>query len=185
MKDSQPCYNISMVIVSNNLFDKTNIKFPEDVVVRLNLAWIKDVETAMETLRGITQEIYLDYPQGRTKPPKPTLTLEEAIQIASSFKNVKYFAVSNVEEPMEVAGIRGLLPAHINFVPKIETKRGVKNLSAIVKAGSVKYAMLDKEDLYMDVGRDQDVYEVLADAARMYAKESGITLLELRGVVFV
>lgn len=173
-----------MIIVSNHLFATTHINFPKDVVVRVNLAWMKDKKTALATLKGIKHDIYLDYPQGRSKPPKPVLTLAEAIGIAKKFKNVKYFAVSNVEDPVEVKKIRKALPRGIEFVPKIETKRGVRNIPAIAKAGRIKYAMLDKEDLYVDVGRDQDIYEILNGAARTHAKSCGVHLLELHGVVF-
>ena len=173
-----------MIVVSNHLFATTHLGFPKDVVVRVNLAWMKDKETALKTLKGIKHDVYLDYPQGRSKPPKPTLTLKEAMTFAKQFKNVKYFAVSNVEEPEEVKKMRAALPKAIEFVPKIETKRGVKNLPAIIKAGRIKYAMLDKEDLYIDVGRDSDVFDILNNAARTSAKAAGITLLELQGVVF-
>lgn len=173
-----------MIVVSNHLFSRTHVKFPEDIVVRVNLAWMKDLKNATEVLSKIKHDVYLDYPQGRSKPPRPNLTAEQALALAKKFKNVKYFAVSNVEEPTEVQKLRATLPTHIEFVPKIETKRGVKNLPAIIKAGRIKYAMLDKEDLYIDVGRDQDVFEILNDAARGHAKAAGITLLELQGVVF-
>jgi pyruvate kinase len=173
-----------MIIVSNHLFQKTHVKFPEDIVVRVNLAWMKDLATAKKTLAGIKHDIYLDYPQGRSKPPRPTLTLDQALALAKAYKNVKYFAVSNVEEPAEVKKLRSRIPTKIQFVPKIETKRGVKNLPEIIKAGKIKYAMLDKEDLYVDVDRDQDVFEILNNAARSSANDAGITLLELQGVVF-
>lgn len=173
-----------MIIVSNHLLNTTHVEFPKDVVVRVNLAWMKDLKTANETLAKIKHDVYLDYPQGRSKPPKPTLSLKEALALASKYKQVKYFAVSNVEEPDAVEELRAKIPSHIEFVPKIETTRGIKNLAAIVKAGKVKHAMLDKEDLYVDVDRKQDVFEVLIDAARGTAKSCGITLLELQGVVF-
>ncbi|HWP61357.1 MAG TPA: hypothetical protein VN495_02030 [Candidatus Paceibacterota bacterium] len=173
-----------MIVVSNHLFATTHVEFPKDVVVRLNLAWMKDLASAKDALSKIKHDVYLDYPQGRSKPPRPTLSLEQGLALAKRYKNVKYFAVSNVEEPADVAKLRAKLPKHIQFVPKIETKRGVKNLPAIIRAGRIKYAMLDKEDLYIDVGRDQDVFEILNDAARSHAKHGGITLLELQGVVF-
>jgi citrate lyase beta subunit len=173
-----------MIVVSNHLLTTTHVTFPEDIVVRLNLAWMKDKKTAIATLKKIKHDVYLDYPQGRSKPPKPVLTLAEALAIAKKFKNVKYFAVSNVEDPVEVKKMRNALPRSIEFVPKIETKRGVKNIPSIVKAGRVKYAMLDKEDLYGDVEHDSDIFDILVSAARMSAKESGIKLLELQGVVF-
>lgn len=173
-----------IIVVSNHLFATTHVTFPEDIVVRLNLAWMKDKETAIETLKGITHDVYLDYPQGRTKPPKPVITMEEALEMAGTFSQVKYFAVSNVEEEAAIAEIRSKLPAHIELVPKIESERGVNNLPAIIRGAQTKFAMLDKEDLYLDVKRDMDLFNSLNNSARAQAKEVGITLLELQGVVF-
>src|ERR1700739_3376009 len=99
-----------MIVVSNHLFATTHVKFPSDIVVRVNLAWMKDKATALKTLKSIKHDVYLDYPQGRSKPPRPTLTLDEALGIAKKFKNVKYFAVSNVEEPNEVKKLRAKIP---------------------------------------------------------------------------
>jgi pyruvate kinase len=173
-----------MIIVSNHLLNTTHVEFPDDIVVRVNLAWMKDLATAKKTLKSIKHEVYLDYPQGRSKPPRPTLTLEQALALAKANKNVKYFAVSNVEEPDEVKKLRAKIPAHIEFVPKIETVRGVKNLVGIIKAGRIKHAMLDKEDLYVDVDRNQDMFEVLIEAARATGKAHNVHVLELTGVVF-
>src|SRR5579863_7114744 len=115
---------MKIIIVSNHLFQTTHVEFPDDIVVRVNLAWMKDLATAKKTLAGIKHDIYLDYPQGRSKPPRPTLTLEQALGLAKAYKNVKYFAVSNVEEPADVKTLRAKIPSKIQFVPKIETKRG-------------------------------------------------------------
>lgn len=173
-----------MIIISNHLFSVPGFVFPKDHVVRLNLAWMKDLKDAENTLSKIKNAVYLDYPQGRSKPPKPAISLKDAINLANKYKHVKYFAVSNVEEPVEVAKIRKMLPKRIDFIPKIETKRGIKNLAGIMKYGNSTYAMLDKEDLYLDVQKDSDIFEILISTARLYAKEHGFTILELQGVVF-
>ncbi|MBI5469885.1 hypothetical protein HY968_00990 [Candidatus Kaiserbacteria bacterium] len=173
-----------MIIVSNHLFNTTDLLFPRNVVVRVNLAWIKDLETAHSVLKKIKHDVYLDYPQGRTRPPKPKLKLSDAINLAKKYKNVKFFAVSNIEDPVMAKKIRDTIPSRIEFVPKIETKRGVMNMLAIIKAARVKHAMLDKEDLYRDVYRDVAAYEKLIAEARMRAAEFNVALLELRGVVF-
>lgn len=173
-----------MILVSNHLFSITEVKFTEEHVVRVNLAWVRDVKTASSVLKKIKGYVYLDYPRGRTKPPGLSMPIKKAIDLAKKHKHVKYFSVSNIEEPMDAKKIKAMLPTNIEFVPKIETKRGIRNFPAIMRAGKSTHAMLDKEDLYRDVKEDPDVFDVLVDAVRMYSKEHGVTLLELQGVVF-
>jgi len=173
-----------MIIISHNLLFKTDLDFPDHVVMRVNIAWQKDKKEIEKVLSLLKHDVYLDYPQGRSKPPRPTLTLEEALEIAGKFKNVKYFAVSNVEDPKAIFAIREKLPSHIELVPKIETKKGVENLEAIVKKIGTKYIMLDKEDLYIDVKRDHDLFEKLIEKTRETCEKIGAYALELQGVVF-
>ncbi len=174
-----------MVIVSNHLLEKTEINFPrEHVVIRINVAWIQTKEKLVELLGGISHDIFLDYPQGRSKPPRPTLTLDETIELIPQFPNIKYFAVSNVEDPDAVALIKDRLPESVELVPKIETKRGVEMLKEIVTRIGTKHIMLDKEDLYTNVNLDQEVFEQLVTLARANCKETGVATLELQGVVF-
>ena len=82
------------MIISNNA-TKLFYEIPRNSVIRINVAWMK---TRKELTRTILQnkqyEIYLDYPEGRTKPPKPTLQLNDVIKTGNYFKNVKYFAIS-------------------------------------------------------------------------------------------
>lgn len=173
-----------MIIVSNHLLTTTNLVFPNDIVVRLNLAWMKDHDTAVKTLEQITHDVYLDYPQGRSKPPKPVVTLDEALELAKRFPHVKYFAVSNVEEGPAIADIRARLADHIQLIPKIESERGVKNLAAIKEGARCTHAMLDKEDLYLDVDCDMVLFQSLIEEARAQASTLGMHMLELQGVVF-
>src|SRR3989344_3225173 len=100
-----------MIIVSNFVLEKNHFPLPAHVVVRVNVAWIKTKEELEQVLEGITHSIYLDYPQGRSKPPRPTLSLEETIEFAHLFPHVKYFAVSNVEDPEAIYEIKLRLPA--------------------------------------------------------------------------
>lgn len=174
-----------MIIVSHHLLKKTAINFPEDhVVMRINVAWMKNKEELMESLERIAHDIYLDYPQGRTKPPKPTIKLEEVIEIIPSYEQIKHFAVSNVEEPEKINEIKVRLPEKVNLVPKIETKAGIENLGEIIDKIGATHIMLDKEDLYIDVNKDHEVFEKLIEKARKTCKEKGVKILELQGVVF-
>ncbi len=160
------------------------IEFPESVISRVNLAWMKDKETTIEVLSKIKNEIFLDYPHGRSKPPRPNLTLTDALELMNRFENVRYFAISNVEEYEDMKDLREKMPPHVELVPKIETKRGIKNLQRIIEGAKTKVVMLDKEDLYNDVHQDVDIFEMLIDMARINAEKSGASLLELKGVVF-
>lgn len=159
------------MIVSNHLLGQ--MPLPENITVRVNLAWVS-ADEARKILDNTNHNIYLDYPSGRTKPPKPTMTLEEAVEL-SYHPDVKYFAVSNVEsvEQLEAVDTRAIL------VPKIETEKGVKNMREMIDYG-ITHMMLDKEDLYVNVGADSDKYEKLVAEARSH----DVRLLELQGVVF-
>ena len=166
-----------MLVISNHLQGK--MPLPKDAIIRVNLAWYPSVEAARQALDDANRDIYLDYPRGRTKPPKPKITLYEAIELANEYK-VRYFAVSNVEVPKFIEEISARLET-AEFVPKIETALGVENIRAIITTG-VKTIMLDKEDLYVDVDMDAWAYEKLIDSVRQ--QTSNVTLLELQGVVF-
>ena len=173
-----------MIVVSNHLFNTTNINMPYGTVVRVNLAWIKSKEEARKLLDELEFDVYLDYPQGRTKPPKPVITIEQAIDLANVCGNVKYFAVSNTEDSQSLNYIKSQLVNVIQIVPKIETITGVRNLDVIFQNVLIKFVMLDKEDLYLDVNKDSKLYEELVDTVRQKCKDNKIELLELQGVVF-
>lgn len=174
-----------VIIVSNHLLTKTTIEFPQNnVVIRINVAWIQTQKKLKELLNTIKHDVFLDYPQGRTKPPRPRHTLEDIIALIPSFKTIKYFAVSNVEDPRAIAKIKSQLPQHIQVVPKIETRKGVTTLSKIIDSIDAKYIMLDKEDLYVNVGHNQSSFDTLVRKARATCKRKGVKVLELQGVVF-
>lgn len=173
-----------MIVVSNYILEKNHFSLPAHAVVRVNVAWVKTAEELERILESITHDVYLDYPQGRSKPPQPTLTLEETIAFAHRFPQVKYFAVSNVENPHAIHSIQRRLPAHISVVPKIETRKGIEALEQIIEKIGAKYIMLDKEDLYVDVERDAAIFEELIERAREKTQRAGAEILELHGVVF-
>jgi hypothetical protein len=164
------------MIISNNLINKMPIA--DDAVIRINLAWIKNHREADKLIKNSNHLIYLDYPDGRKKPPKGKITLKEAIRLSNNSK-VKYFAVSNCEDVWKIKGIIRELPDWVEFVPKIETETGVSNMGEMKKIG-IKSFMLDKEDLYSSVGCDNDRYLKLVKQAR---KHKGV--MELQGVVFI
>lgn len=174
-----------MLIISNHLLSKQAFDFPDHAVVRVNIAWLNSSDELVEVLSNIKHDVYLDYPQGRTKPPRPKLTIDEALDITPRFANIKYFAVSNVEDPDAIHAIRTRLPVHVELIPKIETKKGIENLEAIIERIGASHIMLDKEDLYMDVERDSDLFEKLVETTREKCRRCGVKALELHGVVFL
>jgi len=167
-----------MTIISNNLIGKMPIA--QDAIVRINLAWVPNREEALRLLSGTHHDIYLDYPDGRNKPPRPTITLTEAINLAKH-PRVKYFAISNADNPEKLKKLSDRLSKNVTLVPKIETIMGVKCIRGMIKVG-IKVLMLDKEDLYTDVDCYSEEFNNLIEEARSYKDE--VEMLELQGVVF-
>lgn len=172
-----------MILLSNNLLKLPEFKNLKDVIVRINMAHVKD-KKELESFVSIDSDIFLDYPKGRSKPPIPTLHVPDALEMMAKYPNIKYFAVSNIETSSEVNMINNCLPETVNFVPKIETLNGILNLAAILETGHVKHIMLDAEDLYTDVKNDTELYIQLKDRAIKVCKEYGVKVLQLNGVVF-
>ena len=83
-----------MLIVSQNI-SQYSISFPNDVIYRINLAWINNVEE-FETLlkKHRKQSIFVDLPINRVKPPNNKYSLDDIIHMLSSYENIKYFAIS-------------------------------------------------------------------------------------------
>ena len=173
-----------MFIVSNHL---QTVKFPirSTHIVRINIAWIKDKEELTQIITGVRgHKVLLDFPSGRFKPPQSELTLEEVMEVAKKFIYVKYLAWSNVEEKSQLIELRNKIDGlKVTLVPKIETLKGVENLASICE-GITKIAMLDKEDLYLNLEKNNDLYNMAVEQVRKTASEHKINLLELVGVIF-
>ena len=172
-----------MILLSNHLLTLPEFRNVDDVVIRINMAYVNDI-FELEEFVNIDYDIFLDYPQGRTKPPKPVLHIPDALDIMKRYKNIKYFALSNIEDVSEVTTICDVIPNRVSFVPKIETLKGVLNLEKIFEGGIVKHIMLDTEDLYTDVENDVQLYTYLIDRVKNSCYKYNIQLLELYGVVF-
>lgn len=170
------------MIVSHNI--KNKLDLPKGTIIRVNMAWTKNMKELEDVLASNKDfDVFLDYPHGRTKPPKPTLKIEDAFYVIEKYPNIRYFAVSNLENPVDSKKLKEKLP-DVTLVPKIETEKGVNNLIDIIISGKTDMAMLDKEDLYVDVNRDSDKFEFLVNKARSECMARGIRLLELQGVIF-
>jgi hypothetical protein len=172
-----------MILLSNHLLTLPEFQNVKDVVIRINMAYVKDI-FELEKFVSVEYDIFLDYPKGRTKPPKPVLHIPDALDIMKEYKNIKYFAVSNIENVSEVNMLCDIIPSGVNFVPKIETLKGVLNLEDILNISDIKYVMFDSEDLYTDVNNDVDLYKYLRDRVKRVCIDFDVDLLELYGVIF-
>ena len=172
-----------MILLSNHLLTLDEFKNVDNVVVRINMAHVKDKKELKQFLNR-DYDVFLDYPKGRTKSPVPTLSFTEAIDSMKTHKNVKYFATSNIEEVSEVNLICEMLPEGVSFVPKIETLKGVLNLNKLFDTGKIKHIMLDSEDLYTDISNDVELFLNLKDRVKKSCSDYGVELLELYGVIF-
>ena len=85
-----------MLIVSQNI-SQYSISFPNDVIYRINLAWINNLQELERLLKKHDkQKIFLDLPINRIKPPNNKYSLDDIVPILNSYENIKYFAISNV-----------------------------------------------------------------------------------------
>ena len=172
-----------MLLISNHLTQLDQFKKLKNVVIRINMAHVKDSKQ-LEEFVNVPYDIFLDYPKGRSKPPLPSSNLDEAIAFTKKYNNIKYFATSNIEEIAEVNLICEMLPEGVSFVPKIETLKGVINLNKLFDTGKIKHIMLDAEDLYTNIQNDVELFINLKERVRRVCKEYNVELLELYGVVF-
>ena len=147
------------------------------------MAHVKDSKQ-LEEFVNVPYDIFLDYPKGRSKPPLPSSNLIEAIEFTRKYDNIKYFATSNIEEVSEVNLICEMLPEDVSFVPKIETLKGVLNLSKLFDTGKINHIMLDAEDLYTNIQNDVELFIDLKDRVRRVCGDYDVTCLELHGVIF-
>lgn len=172
------------MIISNNalkLFDT----LPSDLIIRINVAWCKSIEELTTIVENATHPIYLDYPTGRSKPPKPTILLSEVVQLVNSNKyRVRHFAFSNAEDPTEIEELRKKIVYGVKLVPKIETIKGVDNLVAICKAANTDMVMLDHEDLYVNVNHDSETYNSYMEKVLNVGKEHNIKIYKVQGIIF-
>jgi hypothetical protein len=171
-----------MLLLSNNLRGK--IEFPEKAVVRVNSAWVKSEKDLSQILdRNCDRDVFLDFPSGRTKPPKPTLTLMQLLNAIRLNKNIKYFAVSNAEDEEQLENIKSLI-GDVQLVPKLETLAGIRKIEKILRASKCKMIMADLEDLWLDTKADTKIFENAVGVLKDKCSELGIKVLRLQGVCF-
>ena len=178
-----------MLIISQNATNY-DLQLPENCVFRINLAWcdsIDELENILKKHKG--QDIFIDLPIGRIKPPNNKYSLEEIIPLMFQYKNVKYFAVSNVESKDDLKSFIEVIPNETIIVPKIESPDAVDNIKSITESlpGSKKIVMLDHDDLFSSLIRKNESKERFKDYIQKlveFCEENEIRLLRTVGVIF-
>ena len=123
-----------MLIISQNASNYA-IPFPDDVIYRINLAWVNSIQEFQDLLKKYkNKKIFLDLPIKRVKPPNNNYSLQDIIHILQSNNNIKYFAVSNVNSKQDLEPYLDTIPETITIVPKIESPDGISNVAEIVQA---------------------------------------------------
>ena len=178
-----------MLIVSQNI-SQYSVSFPNDVIYRINLAWINNVQELESLLKKHDkQKIFLDLPINRIKPPNNKYSLDDIVPILNSYENIKYFAISNVNNANYLESYNELIPKNITIVPKIESPDGISNVSEIVQAipGQEKILMLDHDDLFSaltKLAEPPSNFKNYINELVEFCKENNITLLRTIGVIF-
>ena len=178
-----------MIIISQNAANY-NVKFPKDCVFRINLAWCNSLTELKEILkRHEKHEIFVDLPINRIKPPNNSYSLNELFPIIERNKQIKYFAVSNVEGKNDLQPFLDKLPDHINIVPKIESPNAILNIKEICNALKTekKIVMLDHDDLFSSIIRkneDKNNFQKYIGKLIDFCEKENISLLRTVGVMF-
>lgn len=176
-----------MLLVSQNLMNY-DMSFPGNVVLRINMAWVDNISTLKETLDKHDTDFFIDFPSGRIKPPNNQYTISELLPILHDYPNIAFLAISNVESPNDILKYSELIGKRPQIVPKIETVKGVKNISKIAtKLSKGDYIMLDHDDLFTDVIKNNQTtkdFLDLIDTLVSFCNSSNFNLLRTRGVIF-
>ena len=178
-----------MLIISQNAINY-ELGIPKDTVLRINLAWCNSI-SELENILKTHQEnkIFVDLPIGRIKPPNNRYTLEEIVPLFKSYKNIQYFAISNVENGADLDVFLNSIPKNVTIVPKIESPKGVKNIEEIIKKLDYEeqIVMLDHDDLFSNIKKEnedpsnfQKYIKILIEKCR----ENNVNLLRTVGVIF-
>ena len=178
-----------MLIISQNL-ENYDLMLPKEAVFRINLAWCNSLEELEGKLaKNKKSEFFIDLPVGRVKPPNNRYSLDDLIPIIESNKQIKYFAISNVENKNDLQPFLDKLPGSINIVPKIESPNAVLNIKEICDALKTekKVIMLDHDDLFSSIIRkneDKNSFQKYIKKLIDFCEKENISLLRTVGVMF-
>ena len=178
-----------MKIISQNTINY-GIQVPNDTILRINLAWCSSIKQLKDILdKYKNNSIFLDLPIRRIKPPNNKYTLDDLIPVISSYNQIRYFAISNVESPDDLEDYIQKIPTNIILVPKIESPIAIQNISEIVNAipTDEKVLMLDHDDLFSAIIKNNepaDVFKKYIQQLVDYCNSNKIILLRTIGVMF-
>jgi citrate lyase beta subunit len=176
-------------IISQNTTNY-GIQVPNDTILRINLAWCSSIKQLKNILdKHKNNSIFLDLPIRRIKPPNNKYTLDDLIPVISSYNQIRYFAISNVESPDDLEDYIQKIPTNIILVPKIESPIAIQNISEIVNAipTDEKILMLDHDDLFSKIIKNNepvDNFKNYIQKLSDYCNSNKIILLRTIGVMF-
>lgn len=176
-------------IISQNIINY-GIEIPDNTILRINLAWCSSVKQLRNILEGHkNNSIFIDLPIKRIKPPNNKYTLTDLISVISSYNQIKYFAISNVESANDLEDYIQKIPPNIILVPKIESPIAIQNISEIVNAipTDEKILMLDHDDLFSKIIKNNesiDSFQNYIQKLSDYCNSNKIILLRTIGVIF-
>ena len=176
-------------IISQNIINY-GIEVPDNTILRINLAWCSSVKQLRNILEGHkNNSIFIDLPIKRIKPPNNKYTLNDLISVISSYNQIKYFAISNVESANDLEDYIQKIPPNIILVPKIESTIAIQNVSEIVNAipTDEKILMLDHDDLFSKIIKNNesiDSFQNYIQKLSDYCSSNKIILLRTIGVIF-
>ena len=162
---------------------------PDNAVIRVNLAWARDINYLRgELFEGLKNDIFLDLPIGRKKPPNTKFDISELKELIKEFDRVKYFAISNIESKKDLIPYLDAFSREVNIIPKIESKKGIINIEEIISVlGENKMVMLDHDDLYADLIRcgvpSSSFFDYITRLSK-FCDDNSVNLLKTRGVIF-
>ena len=180
---------INLLIISQNVFSY-DLSLPKDVILRINLAWCNNLDYLKSVLDTHKEFVFfIDLPVSRIKPPNNKYSLEDLIPIIESHKQIRYFAVSNVESKNDLQPFLEKLPDYINIVPKIESPNAVLNIKEICDSLKTekKIVMLDHDDLFSSIIHSNEDKNSFQECIKMlidFCEENDISLLRTVGVIF-
>jgi len=178
-----------MLLISQNM-GNYDLKLPKDAILRINLAWCNTLnELKVILAKNKESEFFIDLPVGRVKPPNNKYSLDDLIPIIESNKQIRYFAVSNVESKNDLQPFLDKLPDHINIVPKIESPNAILNIKEICNALKTekKIVMLDHDDLFSSIihkNEDKNSFQEYIKKLIDFCEKENILLLRTVGVMF-
>ncbi len=175
-----------LMIVSQNA-RLASLDIPPHAILRVNVAYLKTKGELDAALDGIKNDVFLDFPAGRRKPPRPILSLPDVLAAMRRHRRVRYFGGIDAKDPAAVKRLLRRIPDGVQMIPRISSRACVDNLKELAAAlpYAAKHAMLDKDDLYADAGVDGDRFLDYLKTVREKCFACGIQPLELAGVIFL